>query len=298
MRPVPPELVAVIEQAVKTLEGKSCYGLPHHDLGDRLAFTLVVPGDCTLFRASKIASGDHPDWVPFATLGDDPAFLAISTVSPYPVGMWEPENGMIYSVWETIELFIAGAVDDRHKTPFEELEKVLDKVAKKIGARAYDDAIAILQPTLTGLGAAPEGQNLQLGRAHRLYGRALQGVGRTSDARQAYERAISAGDPEAEIHLVDLVASELGDPNAALETAARLAPTLDDNGRNLLQRYVAEAYLRIGDLAQAEAQLRDLLARCTDAPTIRDARDDLERYIEDDSPGAEPATAFLDWFKR
>jgi tetratricopeptide (TPR) repeat protein len=297
-RPVPPELVALLEPVATLLEGKAVYGLPYRDLGAKHPFQLVTLGDCALFAAHEIPAGDHPDWVPFAILEQDPGFLVISTVSPYPVGMWVSENGSIYPVWEAFEVFVARAIDVRDRTPFEELEKTLDKVTRKLESRAHDDAIAILQPALDGLGTIPpEGRNDQLARAHRLYGRALQGVGRYVDARQAYDRAIAIGDAHARVHLIDLMARELGEPVVAIEHATSLRDTLDNAGRDLLSRYVAEAYLLTGEVAKAEAELRELLARTADKDAIRTTRRALEDYIEDEKPGADAVTAFLEWFK-
>ncbi|MBS1118466.1 MAG: hypothetical protein H6Q90_694 [Deltaproteobacteria bacterium] len=324
-RTVPPGLVALLEPIAAALEGKSCYGLPYRDLGAKVRFELVSLGDCALFAAHRIPPGDHPDWVPFATLGEGPPrggpspwgevdpcsartdldrsssgpeFLVISTVSPYPVGLWVHANGSIYPVWETFELFVARVVDADAQTPFEELERTLDKVTRKLQADAHDDAIAILQHAIDGLGTIPsEGRNDQLARAHRLYGRALQGVGRVSDAREAYHRAIAIGDAYAEVHLIDLMASELGEPAAAIEHASLLRDTLDNVGRDLLSRYVAAAYLGLGEVAKAEAELRELLARSSDKDTIRGVRRALEHYVEDDKPGADAVTAFLAWFK-
>lgn len=303
LRPVPKGLAAAVAKARKHVDKRYVYGLPHYGLNVKLKIQLVELGDMELFDDNDIDVDEHPTWLPFAVIKDESQFLAISTEAPYPVAMWEHEDGNFYPVWPSFDDFVAKVIDKKDKTPFEKLEKQLGKISDLIEKDAYADALGLLEPIMAQLPKLPPGRNFDddlLARAHNLHGLALKGVKRFAEARAAFETSAAAGDTYAELNILDLLEDERR-PDAVVEygLAARARRYFDDYGRVWLARYLGFAYLDLGDRAKAEAELRRIVDgyAISDPDKVAKAREGLEKYIADDRPGAATARELLAWFK-
>jgi len=95
MPTVPRGLQQIIDRASKHVDGKYCWGLPHYSSDTKLRFHFVELGDMDLFDENEVDVEELPEWMPLAMLGEEAQFLAVSAAPPYPVGMWEHEDGKI-----------------------------------------------------------------------------------------------------------------------------------------------------------------------------------------------------------
>jgi hypothetical protein len=303
LRPVPKGLAAAVAKASKHVDKRYVYGLPHYGLNEKMKITLVKLGDTDVFDENDIDVDENPTWLPFATFKDEPQFLAIGTQAPYPVSMWEHENGQFYTVWETFDDFVAKVIDKKDKTPFEKLEKQLEKISDLVEKDAHADALGLIGPIMAQFPKMPPGRSFEddaLARAHNLHGLALKGVKRFDDARAAFHAAVAAGDTYAELNILDLLEDE-NKPKDLIEYGlkAREDRYFDDYCRVWLARYLGFAYLDLGDRAKAEEELRRIVDgyAISDPEKVATAREGLEKYIADKRPGAAIATEFLAWFK-
>jgi hypothetical protein len=303
LRPVPAGLSKAVAKSQKHVDGRYVYGLPHYEINAKLKVNLVELGDMELFEENDIDVDENPTWVPFATFKDESQFLAIGTAAPYPVAMWEHEDGKFYTVWDTFDDFVSKVIDKKDKTPFEKLEKQLEKVSDLIDKDAHADALGMIEPIMKSFPKLPPGRNFdddKVARAHNLHGLALKGVKRWADARAAFEASARAGDTYAELNILDLLEDEKN-PRGVIEygLAARDKRYFDDYGRVWLARYLGFAYLDVGDATKAEEELRRIVDgyAVSDAEKVAKAREGLEKYIADARPGAAKATEFLAWFK-
>ncbi|MBL0217504.1 MAG: hypothetical protein IPQ07_26975 [Myxococcales bacterium] len=300
---VPTALAQVVANAAARIDGKYCYGLPHYGLSNKLELQLVKLGDIGLFEDNEIEPGDHPDWLPFATLGEEPQFLTVSTQPPYAVGMWEHENGKIYTVWPAIEDFLGRVVEKSDKTPFEVFEKLLDKVGALVEKDKHAEALKIIKPAIDLLpmpaNASYEADD-DLARGWNLYGLTLQGCKQFPEARAAFEMAAKLGEEYAVLNILDILSDHERDFPGVIARGLELRKSyLNDYARVWLRRYLAAAYLELGDLANAEAELRGIVLAyaISDAEKVREARAGVEKYIADGRPHAETAKGFLGWLK-
>ena len=302
-RPVPRGLQQAVDKAKKHIDGRYVYGLPHYGLSNKMKIKLVELGDMEIFDENDIDVDENPTWLPFAMFKDEPQFLAIGTQAPYPVSMWEHEDGKFYPVWETFDEFVSKVIDKKDKTPFEKLEKQLEKISALVEKDAYGDALGMIEPILKTMPKLPPGRNYDddnLARVHNLHGLALKGVKRFAEARAAFEASAQAGDTYAALNILDLLEDEKN-PRGLIEYGlkAREDRYFDDYGRVWLARYLGFAYLDIGDVAKAEAELRRIVDgyAISDPEKVSKAREGLEKYIADKRPGAATATELLAWFK-
>lgn len=301
-RQVPSGLAKAVAKAAKHVDKRYVWGLPHYGLNVKMQIRLVELGDMDLFDENDIDVEENPTWLPFATFKDEPQFLVVGVQAPYPVAMWEHENGKFYVVWETFDDFVAKVIDKKDKTPFEKLEKQLEKVGTLIEKDAYADALGLIDPIVKQLPKLPPGRSFDdddLARAHNLHGLALKGVKRFAEARAAFEQAAAAGDSYAELNILDLLGDEK-QPRAVIERGlAMRAQYLNDYCRVWVARYLAFAYLDVGDIASAEKELRYIVDAyaISDAEKVTQAREGLEKYIAEGRPGASAARPWLAWFK-
>ncbi len=297
------DVESAVAKIAKRVDGRYCYGLPHYTLDTKLRFQLIRIGDLELFEENEVDRDELPDWIPFASLKDEPQFLAIKTVAPFAVGMWEHENGEIYTVWPSLADFAARVIDKATKTPFELLAKTLDKVGKLVEADAFAKALAIIEPAIRALptpAAQPRFDDRSAARAYNLYGLALKGVDRWPEARAAFERSAHAGNNYAELNILDLFEDEKN-PRAVIAHGLKCREEhyFDDYCRVWLARYLGFAYLDVGDAANAELELRRIVdGYAVSAPAkVTEVREALEKYLADKRPGAAIAGGFLAWLR-
>jgi uncharacterized protein DUF1629 len=301
---VPPGLAKAVAKVAKKIDGRYCYALPHYSLDTKLRVDLVELGDLSLFEENEVDRDEIGAWVPFAALKSEPQFLAISTQAPYAVGMWEHEDGKIHDTWDSLEDFVAKLIDKKDKTPFEKLEKQLEKIQKLVEDDEYADALGILEPVMKTLPKLPEGrasfEDGGISTAFNLYGLALKGVKKLPQARAAFEVAVEAGDNYAILNILGMLENG-DDPRGVIDYAlkARAVHYFDDYCRIWIARYLGAAYAAVGDLATAEAELRKSVDDygVSAADKLTEARDSLEEYISEGHPGADAAKPFLGWYK-
>lgn len=300
-RDVPDALTELVAKSARQIDGKYCYGLPHYSPANKLQLTLVKLGAMELFEENDVDVEENPDWIPFAHLKDEPQFLCVSTAAPYPVGMWEHENGKIYSVWPSIDDLVKRVLSKKDRTPFELFVKTLEKVSKLVDRKAYGDALGLVEPAMQMLIGVPGAKDADLARAWNLYGLALKGVKRFADARVAFEKSAEAGDNYAILNILDQLADEENNPQGVIEhaLAARGRRYFDDYGRVWVARYLASAYLETGEPAKAEAELRGIVAQygVKDVKKVDEARTGIEEYIAKGGKGAAAAREFVGWLK-
>jgi hypothetical protein len=301
------QLSSLVERAVakvaETVNRRYVYGLPHYGLNTKIKLTLVDPGDMSLFEDNDVDTEEHPGWVPLAYLKDEIQFLAVGQAAPHPVAMWEHEDGNFYPVWKSLQEFAEKVIDRKTKTPFERLEKELEKVGDLIEKDEYARALALLEPLLADFPVLPPGRSFDdddLARAYNLHGLALKGVKRWPEARQAFERSAQAGDTYAELNILDLYEDE-GKPQELIDRGLRVRKEryLDDYCRAWVARYLGFAYLDLKNETGAEEELRRIVEKyaISDPEKVQSAREGLEKYIADNRPGAAIAQPFLEWLK-
>jgi tetratricopeptide (TPR) repeat protein len=300
---VPKALAEKVAKAAKHIDGKFCYGLPHYELSAKMKFSLVELGDMELFEENEVDTDELTGWIPFAHLGSEPQFLAIHTEAPYRVGMWEHENGEIYSVWASLDDFTGRVLDSKKdKTPYELLDKVMDKASKLVDDDKYAEALALLEPAVAKLpSVSSEKRDDQISRLNNMWGLALKGVKRYEEALAAFERAAKAGEDYAVLNICDVLLETMKEPKRALERALAMREGyLTPYERTWSAIYIAKASLDLGDAATAEKELRDIVDRYAvkDAKMVTSAREAIEEYVkEDDRAGKATGQAFLAWLK-
>lgn len=296
---LPKAFVQALAKAAK-VDGRFCYGLPHYEVSAKLKFSLVEPGDMELFEENDVDTDETPGWIPFASLGEESQFLAIHTDAPYRVGMWEHETGQIHDVWPSLEEFTSRALaSKKDKTPYELLDKVLDKTSELVDADAYAKALELLEPAIAKLpSVSTTKRDEQLARLNNLWGLALQGVGRLDEAFAAFERAAAAGEDYAQLNIMDMLLEKRNDPAGVLVRARAMRDGyLTAYERTWTAIYIALASLALGDAATAETELRDIVGRYAikDAAMVTAAREKLEEYANEGKPNAAVAKGFLAW---
>ncbi len=303
LRPVPRGLEQAVKKAHKHVDGRYVYGLPHYGLNVKMKIALVELGDMELFEENDIDVDENPTWLPFAVFKNEPQFLAISTQAPYAVAMWEHEDGNFYTVWETFDDFVAKVIDKKDKTPFEKLEKQLEKIGELVEKDLHADALGMIEPIMKTFPKLPPGRSFEddnLARAHNLHGLALKGVKRFADARTAFETVAAAGDDYAALNILDLLEDEK-QPREVIAYGLKVRDEsyLDAYCRAWLARYLGFAYLDIGDTQAAEKELRRIVDdyAITDPEKVAGAREGLDKYIAANRPGAQTAREFLAWLK-
>ena len=113
LRPVPRELEQAVKKASKHVDGRYVYGLPQYGLNVKMKIKLVALGDMKLFEENDIDVDENPHWLPFAMFKGESQFLAIGTEAPYPVAMWEHEDGNFYPVWGTFDDFVSKVIEQK-----------------------------------------------------------------------------------------------------------------------------------------------------------------------------------------
>jgi tetratricopeptide (TPR) repeat protein len=300
---VPKALAEKVAKAAKHIDGKFCYGLPHYELSAKMKFSLVELGDMELFEENEVDTDENTGWIPFAHLGSEPQFLAIHTEAPYRVGMWEHENGEIYSVWASLDDFTGRVLDSKKdKTPYELLDKVMDKASKLVDDDKYAEALALLEPAVAKLpSVSSEKRDDQISRLNNMWGLALKGVKRYEEALAAFERAAKAGEDYAVLNICDVLLETMKEPKRALERALAMREGyLTPYERTWSAIYIAKASLDLGDAATAEKELRDIVDRYAvkDAKMVTSAREAIEEYVKEEGrAGKATGQAFLAWLK-
>lgn len=299
---VPKALAAKVEKAAKHIDGKFCYGLPHYGVSVKLKFDLVELGDMELFEENEVDADEWTGWIPFAYLAKEPQFLAIHTEAPYRVGMWEHEDGNIHEVWASLDDFTGCVLESKKdKTPYELLDKVMDKASKLVDDDQYGDALGILEPAIKKLpSVSTDKHDDQLSRLNNLWGLALKGVKRYEEAMAAFERAAKAGEDYAVLNICDMLIETMKEPKRALDRAIAMREGyLTPYERTWSAIYIALASLDLGDPPTAEKELRDIVERYAikDAKMVTTAREKIEEYIAEDRAGKAAANGFLAWLK-
>lgn len=299
---VPKALAAKVEKAAKHIDGKFCYGLPHYDVSSKMKFDLVELGDMELFEENEVDADEWTGWIPFATLGSEAQFLAIHTEAPYRVGMWEHENGKIYDVWASLDDFTGRVLaSKKDKTPYELLDKVMDKASKLVDDDKDAEALALLEPAIAKLPTvSTDKHDDQLSRLNNLWGLSLKGVKRYEEALAAFERAAKAGEDYAVLNICDILLETMKEPKRALERAEAMREGyLTPYERTWSAIYIAMASLDLGDPARAEKELRDIVERYAikDAKMVATAREKIEEYVEEGRAGKAAAETYLAWLK-
>ena len=297
---VPKALADKVAKVARHVDGKYCYGLPHYEVSVKLKFDLVELGDMELFEDNEVDTDEWTGWLPFAHLGEESQFLAIHSEAPYRVGMWEHENGKIYDVWASLDDFVGRVLESKKdKTPYELLDKVLDKASKLVDADKDAEALALLEPAIAKLpSVATDKRDEQLSRLNNLWGLALKGVKRYEEALAAFERAASAGEDYAVLNICDVLLEVMNEPKHALERARAMREGyLTAYEYTWSAIYIAMASLDLGDLATAENELREVVDRYAikDAKMVTTAREKVEEYISENRAGTAQAKTFLAW---
>jgi len=300
---VPKALAAKVEKAAKHIDGKFCYGLPHYGLSVKLKFDLVELGDRDLFEENEVDADEWTGWIPFAHLAKEPQFLAIHTEAPYRVGMWEHEDGKIHEVWASLDDFMGCVLETKKdKTPYELIDKVLDKASKLVDDDQYGDALGILEPAIKKLPTvSTDKHDDQLARLNNLWGLSLKGVKRYEEAMAAFERAATAGEDYAQLNIMDMLLETMHDPKRAMDRAIAMREKgwLSAYERTWVAIYIAKASLDLGDPATAEKELRDIVERyeIKESELVKTAREKIVEYVKEEKPGAAAAQGFLAWLE-
>ncbi|MCW5808229.1 MAG: hypothetical protein KIT31_38120, partial [Deltaproteobacteria bacterium] len=215
---LPRDLVEAVARAAPHVERQACYGLAPWGLGTRLRVHLVPLGDLGLFERYELDARGFPHHVPFARLDHEAAFLAISTVAPYPIALWDAADRRLQPAWPSLDAFLGRLVAPGERSPGERLELALARGRRRVDDDRHADAIALLEPLGQRLDPSVH-EASQAIRLWNLLGLAYKGARRFPDARAAFDRAARLGDTYGELNVLDLLLDELADPRAALAHA-------------------------------------------------------------------------------
>ncbi|MEO7093922.1 MAG: hypothetical protein ABI175_11770, partial [Polyangiales bacterium] len=108
------------------------------------------------------------------------------------------------------------------------------------------------------------------------------------------------GEDYAVLNILDILSDEEKDYPGVIKRGLELRETyLNDYARVWLRRYLAVAYLELGEIATAEEELRGIVTgyAISDAEKVTEARTGLEEYIAAKRPNAATASGFLEWLK-
>jgi hypothetical protein len=234
----------------------------------------------------------------------------VSTVPPYAVGWCDKRDAdTIETVWSSFDEFANRAITKTDKTPFDLFVKELDKVGKLVAKGSYADAIGILKPAIDLL-PIPPGVRFEhddkLARGFHLYATALRAVNNYKDARTAFElsswfgrdAARAFANQSAYFDLLDMMSNDERDfPAVITYVLGHREWHFEADEVTRFALYLATAYLELGDIEKAEAELRGLVKKfeVKDVARVNEARHAIEAYIAANRPNAAAATSFLSW---
>jgi hypothetical protein len=276
------------------------------------ALYLVPLGDLGLFEKNKVDHSKYPDWLPLGHLTkSDWRFLVVSTASPHAVAMFDKRDGEIEIVWPSFDEFTNRAIAKTDKTPFDLFVKDLANVAKLVAKGAHADAIGILKPLIDALPIPPNIRfelDDKLARGYHLYATALRAAKNLAEARKAFvmaswfghDAAKRRGEQAAYFDLLDMMSNDERDFPAVITYVLENRPGhYEPDEVTRFSLYLATAYLEIGDVVKAEAELREVVKKfeIKDVAKVNEARQAIEAYIAANRPNTAAATSFLPWLR-
>jgi tetratricopeptide (TPR) repeat protein len=293
---LPRGLVEAVARASTYIERHHCWGLAPWGVSTRFRVHLVPLGDLGLFAEHDLDARAFPSHVPFARLENEPSFLVVSTLAPYAVSLWDAGDRRLHTIWDSLDTFLGRLLERGERSPGERLESSLERASSHVAAGRHADTITLLEPLAQRLDPSMH-EEQQAIRLHNLLGLAYKASGRTADARAAFERAAKLGDTYCDLNLLDLLTDDAPDPRAVIAHAQIIRnKPFDEHGRIWLARYLAQAYLDLGEPTKAEAELRSVLASHPDHAELPRVRAALATYAGANKPGSAGARSILTWF--
>ncbi|MBN2496469.1 MAG: hypothetical protein JXR96_17885 [Deltaproteobacteria bacterium] len=263
--------------------GCAVWGLPYWSLDSKIGVRFLPP---TLkpFEDNDVQRDDYPYFVALARLSGAADFLTVDAASPEAaVFYWNHEDGMFTELAPSLDAFLAGLLKRGDKTPYRLLVDSLKRARAALEKHQYREIQRALGdlPEAWATGEVPDDGRDKVGEYFNYQGLAHQGLGRRASAKEAFTRAVELDCSAAILNLMSMHLED-GEPAEAI-ALGKDAVFFDDEQVFWVMRYLVEAYLREGRLAEAEAELTALQKKFAveDEAKVTEAKTWLEGFARD-----------------
>ncbi|MBK6696511.1 MAG: leucine-rich repeat domain-containing protein [Myxococcales bacterium] len=303
---VPDKLREQFTSTLPQYEGCSAYGLPYRSATDKLAVAFDPHGAWDLMDSYGDSLPETATFVPLATLrrGDTECFAVDPTAAGFPVYFFEHEAGY-HPFAPSLEAFLKQLLKKGEKSPFDKLEKAVEKAEALLEKEKNKEVVALLEPALVGLPRVKYGDNAadDVARAYNQLGLAYREVKEDGKAAAAFERSKELGEDSATLNLASLY-EDKKDFAKAIEVAedlrARAIVGRDPYEWFWARNYAGRGYLRTGDVTRAMRayhEIHDKLAG-KHLKYIAEAKEGLGELVAEGGPSAEVARSIAVWLTR
>jgi predicted DNA-binding WGR domain protein len=289
-----------LREAEKLLNEKVRKGYKESEGTAKIAIAPPTP------KKKKIEMPDDEGahYIPFSPLGKEPQFLGvdISKGDLCPVAMWEHEDGLFHIHSATLDEFLSRLLKKGQKTPFEKLDKAIDKASSLKEARKYTEALLVLEEASNGMSLSIpkdfEGKD-KMARFFNLRGICCGELKNFEEALKNYRLAVDCLDTYSALNIIDYYIEEDKNYPKALETVT----VLEKRHLNSYCRYHALNYkgclhVLLGNKNETKKIYEEILKkyRVKDPDKIVKSVKDLEDIINKKLPHAEIASEILKEF--
>jgi predicted DNA-binding WGR domain protein len=286
-------------------EGMYVFGVFSYD-DEKFKVKFIDPAKSDLLEENNIEMPDDEGahYIPFSPLGKEPQFLGvdISKGDLCPVAMWEHEDGLFHIHSATLDEFLSRLLKKGQKTPFEKLDKAIDKASSLKEARKYTEALLVLEEASNGMSLSIpkdfEGKD-KMARFFNLRGICCGELKNFEEALKNYRLAVDCLDTYSALNIIDYYIEEDKNYPKALETVT----VLEKRHLNSYCRYHALNYkgclhVLLGNKNETKKIYEEILKkyRVKDPDKIVKSVKDLEDIINKKLPHAEIASEILKEF--
>ena len=287
-------------------DGMHVFGLSGYSDDSKFKVKFVDPAKSDLLEENDIEmpDDDGAHYIPFSPLGQEPQFLGvdISKGDLCPVAMWEHEDGLFHIHSATLDEFLSRLLKRGEKTPFEQLEKAINKATNLKEKKKYKEALVVLEEASKGMGLSIpkdfEGKD-KMARFFNLRGICCGELKNFEEALKNYRLAVDCLDTYSALNIIDYYIDESKDYLKALKEITVLEKLYPDAYCQYhALNYKGYAYVLLGNIEEAKKTYEEILKNygVKDPDNIEESVKDLEEIIAKKLPNAEIAGEILKEF--
>ena len=258
----------------------------------------------------KMPNDEGDVYIPLCMI-DGPQFLAVnlSKGDTCPVSSWEHEDGMFHPHSESLDVFLKNLLKKGEKTPFELLQKAIDKAKALEEKKQYKQALKILHEAVAAKHLSLEvnandddGYKEAIASLFSLYASCYQETNELDKAIEHYLKAIELENSYAGLNLIELYLDKAFELKKAQEIIAKLnTPSfyLDAYSKYHVKNYAAHIYILLGNGIEATKIYKEILKtyEVEEPERIDETIKDLQKLIKENTPNINLVKDILTWFK-